>query len=761
MVRSAFQAIAAALLLTSQGFSSDRDTLKLYVAPGGSDARNGRSASVGKGGEGPFATFEHARDEIRTIRDKGVLGNRPVVVNVRGGAYYRAGTLELSNDDSGSPNAPVIWKSYPGERVRVIGGIRPRTWMPVTNPAVLERLCASAKQHVVCLDLRKEGVQDFGTIVPRGNPGLELFFDGRRMQLARWPNEGWLHIADVPQTGDSLYHKGLEREKRFNGVPVGRHYGRIQYDGNRPSRWSPENQILLHGYWTFDWSDSYQWVQSIDTIHKEITLAVPHHGYGYTKNQRYAFLNVLEEIDTPGEWYLDRKMGILYLWPPSPPAGKEILVSILEEPFVKISNTHDIRIEGITFECARGNAIRTVGGSRVTIAGCDFLHLGDDAVVIDGGESIGVQSCDIHEVARGGVKVAGGDRPKLVPAGNYVSNTLVHHYGTWLRTGAYATILEGVGNRIDHCVFHDAPFEAIGLRGNDHLVEYNEVHHTMRETGDAGALHTGRNWTWRGNVIRYNYFHHLQGPGLHGVMGVYLDDWASGFTVFGNVFYKAGRATLIGGGRDNIVENNLYIECSPSVHVDARGLGWAKYYFDGTYPTLFTTLEEMKHTVPPYSTRYPGLATILSDEPVLPRGNRIAHNISLGGRFMDIYDYLVFDFSIVDVRDNLIADPVVVRRRQDGESGWDPYYLDIDLKEGYVSYKMGDLRMRPTFAGNILSRATPRVQILKDTIPQMLDASVARKIGFKPIPVKKIGLQKDSWRRSIATDLRGMPIRGN
>ena len=81
-----------------------------------------------------------------------------------------------------------------------------------------------------------------------------------------------------------------------------------------------------------------------------------------------------------------------------------------------------------------------------------------------------------------------------------------------------------------------------------------------------------------------NYFHDLQGPGLHGVMGMYMDDWASGFTVTGNIFYRAGRATLIGGGRDNIVENNLYVECTPSIHLDARGLSWASYYFDGTYP---------------------------------------------------------------------------------------------------------------------------------------------------------------------------------
>ena len=67
---------------------------------------------------------------------------------------------------------------------------------------------------------------------------MELFVNGNRMQLARWPNDGWLHIADVPQTGDSMLNTGLDREKRFDGVPVGRHYGRISFSEDRPATWA-------------------------------------------------------------------------------------------------------------------------------------------------------------------------------------------------------------------------------------------------------------------------------------------------------------------------------------------------------------------------------------------------------------------------------------------------------------------------------------------------------------------------------------------
>jgi len=93
---------------------------------------------------------------------------------------------------------------------------------------------------------------------------------------------------------------------------------------------------------------------------------------------------------------------------------------------------------------------------------------------------------------------------------------------------------------------------------------------TCRETGDVGALYTGRDWGSVGNVIRYNFIHHT--GGVRGwSMGVYLDDCDNGDTIYGNAFYRVTRAAFIGGGRYNRVENNLFVDCSPAVHVDARG----------------------------------------------------------------------------------------------------------------------------------------------------------------------------------------------
>jgi hypothetical protein len=234
-------------------------------------------------------------------------------------------------------------------------------------------------------------------------------------------------------------------------------------------------------------------------------------------------------------------------------------------------------------------------------------------------------------------------------------------------------------------------------------------------------------------------------------MGVYLDDWASGFTVFGNVFYQSGRSAMIGGGRDNTVENNVFIDCRPSVHVDARGLGWAGYYFDGTYPEMFEHLKEYKYHEPPYSTRYPELLTLDEGNPALPKGNRIIRNISYGGRWLDIYDANSFDFSIVTMKDNVIADSLICRRLEKGKTGWDPYYLDIDTKDGYVLLTSTDEAIKREFKGNTFLSTDPGFVDVKNLDFRLKDSSPAMALGFKPIPFDKIGLQVDRYRRTLPT----------
>jgi len=735
-------ALILAMALASSAFAENHAPgSTVYVSPDGNDRWSGRLPSPNPSRtDGPVATLTAARELMRTMLQSTVERRDTFSVVLRGGTYTCPASLVFNGKDAGTTTSPVVWTSSPGEKVRLIGGVSVPSFASVTDPTALSGIRPELLKKIVQADLRAAGIRDYGTIAPRGNAGMELFFRGERMQLARWPNTGWERVADVPQNGDSLYNKGLDREKRFDGVPVGRHYGRITYEGDRPGTWSADNEILMHGYWTWDWFDSFQKVKKIDASKHEITIAEPHHHYGYTRNQRYYFLNILEELDTPGEWYLDRAKGLLFFYPPTPVDRVTAEVSLLEGPLVQCDSTSYLIFKGLAFESSRGNGIRISGGTSVIVDRCKFRNLSSDAVAIDGGKVHVVRNSEIESVGRGGVYLAGGNRRTLEASGHRVSNTAIHHYSRWLRTGGYAVVLDGVGHTVDHCLIHNAPFEALYIKGNEHLIEYNEIHSVTQESGDAGAIHTGRDWTWRGNIVRYNYFHDLKGPGLHGVMGMYMDDWASGFTVFGNVFYRAGRATLIGGGRDNTVENNLYVECSPSVHLDARGLGWAQFYFDGTVNVLFTLLEDMHPTVPPYSTRYPELASLPGPTQQLPMHNRIIRNVSWGGRWMDIYDYLAFDKSICTFQDNVVADPIVLRRRANGEKGWDPYYLDIDTKEGYVAIRLNDPQARAEFPNDLFVSTPPLMFDPEHRVIAIPEDSPLTKIGFKRLPFAEMGL---------------------
>lgn len=692
-----------------------------------------------------------ARAAIAAVKARGPLPAGGLIVEIPAGEYQLSSTLALTAADSGTAAAPIVWRAAPGAQVVISGGRVVAGWQPVADPAVLARLPAASRAHVLTADLRAAGLTDFGRIEQRGSPGLELFFHGHRMNLARYPNEGWLLTAGVPQTGSKRFNEGLAREKRFDGVPVGRHYGRITYSGDRPAAWAPDDEIYAQGYWVWDWNDSFQRIQSIDPARKEITFAEPHHGYGYAPHQRFRYLNVLEELDQPGEWYLDRKAGRVYFYPPAPLTPDAVTVSVLAAPLVTLEGVEHVSLEGFTFEHGRGSGVVITGGADDQVAGCTFRELGGEAMVIAGGARHRVVSCDLHDLALGAIRVSGGDRATLTPSHHQILNNHIHDFSQWLRTGQYGVLFEGVGQHVAHNLIHDAPFEGLYQRGNDHVLEFNEVYRVCTETGDAGAIHTGRDFTWQGNVIRYNYWHDLKGPGLHGVTAVYLDDFSSGYEIYGNVFYRAGRGVQVGGGRDNLVANNLFVECDPAVHLDARGLSWARNYFNGEFPWLFDRFREVHGDQPPYTTRYPRLKAILQDEPAMPKGNVVRANVSWGaGRWCDVYDFNAFDFHrTIAMRDNLVADTGFMRRRAPTEQNPDPYYLNIDGKEGYVLLPTDSAETRREFAGNELTALPPGTFDPRALRFVPRDPAALARIGFVPLPLDQIGLQRDAWRTTL------------
>jgi hypothetical protein len=650
------------------------EAVELFVSPQGRDTWSGRLASPNAGAtDGPVETLERARELARRY-----VGREPVTVTLRSGVYELQRTFVLEEAD-GSSSKPVRYRAQPREAATLRGGRAVSNWKPVTDPAILARLPQAAQARVIVADLKAAGISDFGKLTRRGfgrpvtPAALELFFRSKPMTLARWPNREWATIASAPD---------------------GQQGGRFTFTGGQPERWKDVSALWVHGYWTYDWADTYEHVASLDPATRTVSTEPPHGVYGYTPGRRFYFLNVLEELDEPGEWYLDRNTGMLYFWPPAPPKAGDVVVSLLEAPMVEVRGASNVTIEGLIFECTRGSAIEITGGKGDAIRACEFRCIGTSAVSVNGGSGHVVADCHIHDIGESGINVSGGDRKSLTPGGHQVLRNHIHDYSLTCRTYRPAVGLNGVGNRVANNAIHDAPHNAILMGGNEHIVELNDISRVCLQTGDAGAVYMGRNMTMRGNVIRWNYFHDVtrtigEQGGFVDVMSVYLDDCFCGTTIYGNVFVRAGRAAMIGGGRDNTIENNVFIDCTPSVHVDSRGIGWASFWFDGRDPFIMDGLKEVNHDKPPYSVRYPQLVTLLNDEPGKAKGNVITRNVSIGGKWIELFDGL--DGKTVRMADNLTeGDP------------------------GFVNAAALDFRLKAD--------------------------SPLRKLGFKPIPVERIGI---------------------
>jgi parallel beta-helix repeat protein len=671
--KNMFTGILALTLVFNFSHTADSvDTIDLYVATNGSDQNPGTIHR-------PFASLERARDAVRNLKQSCGLPAGSATVQIRGGTYYLAKTFELTEDDSGTKQSPIIYRQYNNEEVRLLGGKEITGFSPVNNPEILERLGKAVRGKILQADLKVLGITDFGEISARGFAiqvslaGIELFFQNKPMTLARWPNNDWSKIA---------------------ATPAGQSGGKFTYEGDRPNGWAKADDIWLHGYWTWDWADTYAKVKSINIKTREIMTQEPHHVFGYKTGQRYYALNILEELDEPGEWYLDRKSGILYFWPPAPLDQGKAVVSILPT-IISMNNVSHVTIQGITLECCRGIAVDVKGGTNNSLAGCTLRNIGTNAVNIDGGSMNGIVGCDIYNCGDSGIRLSGGDRKTLTPAGNYAINNQIHDFSRWVRTYQPGISVYGVGNRVSNNLIYNSPHIAIMLHGNDHTIEFNEIHHVCMETSDAGAFYMGRDYSQRGNVIRYNYFHEL---GTADVQAIYLDDYTSGTTVYGNVVYKAGRGVLIGGGRDNTVRNNIFVDVKNAIHLDARGLSWAKTLFNGTDTMLIDGLNAIKFREPPYSKRYPELLKLYDRNPALPEGNSIVNNIAYGGKWLELLDGVTD--KVVRIEGNLF--------------GVDP---------GFVDQKKKNFQLR------------------KD--------SPAYKLGFQRIPMEKIGLYKDKYRKTL------------
>jgi len=636
----------------ADGSQSSTDTAKeevmpveaaiFYVAPGGNDENAGTK-------EAPFASLERARDAVRNMKQSNALPKGGATVVLREGIYRRSTTFRLDGADSGTEQTPMVYRAYPGEKVRILGGSRfPLSkFAPVTDPAILARLPEEARGRVLQIDLAAAGIPVIDppplsgfcmqclaavTRYKSGPSSPEVFINGNPGVLARWPNEGYATVGRVVENGDVVRSwmgdkqgtkEYVPKEKR-NDPPKGFEF---VGDKERIARWANARGIMMFGYWQLNWADQTVQVESIDAQSGNIRSIQPS-ANGVKSGQRYFVYNLLEEIDTSGEWYADRATGILYLFPPAESGEGWVDISLLKESLVRMEGASFVRFEGMELGVVRGAIFEIREGSSNVISKCTMRNAAGQAANITGGEHHAVSDCQIENMGAGGVFVSGGDMNTLTPGGHLVENNVIRNYARLEHTYRPGIKLGGVGQIARHNVISDAPHFAISFGGNNHLIELNHIHNVCGESDDASAIYAGRSWTSRGTVIRYNLLRDITSYkyGTHRVSGIYLDDGISGTEITGNILVNVAQGLMFNGGRDNSATNNIFIDNENMM----RGTDMSKSFTTWAAMSWKTLNEELKKAplgTEAWKKAYPELEKLASDEPQFPKNNTVKNNL--------------------------------------------------------------------------------------------------------------------------------------
>lgn len=596
-----------------------------------------------------------AGDSLVAVRDR--VRSMPMAEKTNGveivlasGEYFLSGGLELAAEDGGaSADTPVVWRADKSGGARIVGAARipVAVFEKVTEPDVLARLPENGRGKVYTVDV--------SAFCPKFVAPLKDAFSGRPTPPFVFMNKRLASLAAYPNGGNWMYfdkrvYRGTPipgQRERFTG-------GAFVCEDSRFSRWDFSRGVWLNGYFTHDW---FIWTVKVASYGTENgtngvvrigeDTPVPYGIMSGTWGRRerpFRAINLFEELDDPGEWWLDRNRKILFVVPPGSTMTEDtdIRIAFLEKPLLSGTNLSNVRFSGIDFSCSYNSFVDFQNARNVKISDCRFTGTAKNAVNI-AGLSNAVLRCDISQCGGGGVSMAGGSRKTLTRSNSIVEQCRIHDIGILQRTYAGGVALKGCGLVLRGCEIFNAPHLAVAYEGNELLIESNNVHHVVTETGDAGAFYTGRDWTTQGNVLRYNFVHDIgrgttaqenEDTAVSGtnVMGFYFDDCDCGDEVYGNVFLNCPRGILIGGGREHPVRKNVFINCNLGISMDCRGLKWKNWNRPGGHWHLEGKAQKFSYTTGVWAERYPRLANIMNDHPREPLYNPIEDNVFIDCR---------------------------------------------------------------------------------------------------------------------------------
>lgn len=575
--------------------------------------------------------------EAAVKKAKNTAGKSKIIL--RGGEYILSEALDLS----GCADIEILAFNNETPVITTAEKIEFSAFEALTDETVKSRIIdESAKDKILVADVTK--LSDYGAIyryeLQYGSPAAPvLSVDGEKLTLARYPNkengeERFLTI--VSSTNKPLTSGSTTENFSF--------FVNEEEAKEHMASWVGNNELHMFGYMSSHWADAI-FKGSIEEYNSEFRF-VSDYPWRYSAPKsggRIFFANLLEELDSPGEWYLDRSTGKLYLYPTSQ-MNDESTLAFTASRFdaFTVKNAANIKINGLKIQDCGGNGVEITNSNNIEVSDCEFTNTLSGAISVSGENCI-VKNNYIHNVSMNGISVSGGDAEYLVKGGNIVENNLVTDYAEDRKCYYSGIGVSGVGNTVSGNTIKNAPHMALSMGGQMNVVEYNYVTDVCLETADSGALYAGGSFACPGNKIRYNYFENVTNRIGQGYTNncVYLDDLFSSAEVYGNVFYNCQRAALFGGGRENTFVNNTMVECDASLTIDARGT-WG-----GSWTTAVETrLTALEENFPYYQNEtwknaFPNLYNIKEDHPELPMYNTVKNNVLYNSP-----EYLVSEYAV-------------------------------------------------------------------------------------------------------------------
>ncbi len=504
------------------------DIVRIYVSD--ADGNDGAEGNI----DSPVKTIEEAKKRAQGI-DKSTT---KVEIIIRGGHYRFLTPMHFGAEDSGTKENPVVYKAYEGEKVYFKASV-PLDMSKaerITDEATLARIKDDIEDKVFKLDLAAQGYPKDKLFEPYvcGMYGMDqsndeemnyIYFDGEEQMFASFPND----------RGYAYWEKTIDDRT-------------IQIKENNIDNWTDISNAWLQSFYTYDYSVCRHSLSEVNADKKTITV-VPNAGVemkGYY-SKRWRVYNILEEMDIPGEFYLDQNNAMLYFFPPKYISDSTLEMSVGTK-IINGAEVDNVYFEGIEFSQTRSSAVYLIDIDNVDFYNCRFIDVGTRGIYINGSTpalsegshwqktrkngsyNVNIKGCDFVNTGASAIRlVGGGDVDTITPSNNVIEDCFFHRVSN--RSFWDSIWLAGCGDEVKNCLFSNNPHQAIRMAGSELRVNHNEIHDILRENDDAGAVYGGMHAIWRGWDVSYNYIHDLksiQTMVYNATLGIYNDDGQEG-----------------------------------------------------------------------------------------------------------------------------------------------------------------------------------------------------------------------------------------